>query len=296
MTGTYSNGPRSLLALDAAAAPNVWSATHLTPIMLDVRRFACAFALTTLLSSPAFGQHVPGFTDPPARTPAVLSRTAFTFLGGFFLTSDPRYSYDGRLSGDFDVVDYGKGRTNLLVDYEMVVGHERRTFDVNHGNYAIDVSSSYRTPWLEGAVFFHHVSRHLADRENPSAISWNVIGARAMKRLTLPVGRLDVSIDIGHAMQQAFVDYTWMTSADVGYVRPISPRLAAFASGRGEIDAVNHTANRGAQYGARLEAGFRITGKAAHADIFFGYERRIDGFPTERTRARFFTIGCRIGS
>ena len=46
-------------------------------------------------------------------------------------------------------------------------------------NYAFDASLSYRlTPELEAEAVIQHVSRHVVDRENPPAVSWNAWGAR----------------------------------------------------------------------------------------------------------------------
>jgi hypothetical protein len=136
---------------------------------------------------------VPGPAAPATQhPPAFLTRADFSFMGAWLYTSDPRFTYDARLLGDVDVIDYGKGRTNLLVDYEAVIGSERRRFDVNHGNYTMAASTSYRAGPVELSGFFHHVSRHLSDRPNPAAVSWNVIGARAAGRVTFHPTNLTV--------------------------------------------------------------------------------------------------------
>src|SRR5579862_1892154 len=136
-------------------------------------------------------------TPQPQHVPAFLTRSDFSFLGGWIVSSDPQFSYDAKLTADFDAVDYGVGRTNVLVSYEMGVGSERRHFDVNHGNYEIELSSSYRAGPVEISAFYHHESRHLADRENPSAVSWNVIGARASKRVVVRDAIVEASGSIG---------------------------------------------------------------------------------------------------
>src|SRR5258705_439213 len=65
---------------------------------------------------------------PPATppSPAFLARADFSFFGAWFITPDPRFTYDGHLTADLDLVDYGSGRANLLVDYEVVIGSEHR--------------------------------------------------------------------------------------------------------------------------------------------------------------------------
>jgi hypothetical protein len=256
---------------------------------------ALCLCLLAGAAAPASAQ-VPAPAPPPAHAPAFLTRTDFSFLGATFITPDPRFTYDGRLTGDLDVIDYGVGRTNLLVDYEAVIGSERRRFDVNHGNYTIAMSTSLRTRPVEVAVIFHHVSRHLSDRSNPMAISWNVIGVRAERRFTLAGGStIDAAFDTGKVTQPAFIDYRWISNLHLNARRPVNSRVAMFASAAGELIGVNReTAGRERQCGARGEAGFHFTGEKGAFELFAGYERRIDAFPTERTRGRFFTLGFRI--
>ncbi len=126
--------------------------THRIPPQPDLVycgvRFLRLILLITMFPALAAAQTAPAPTAAGHPT-GVLARTDFSFLAGFLFTSDPRFSYTGKLTADLDVVDYGKGRTNVFVDYEMGVGHERRAFDVNHGNYTIEGSTSIRLGRLE---------------------------------------------------------------------------------------------------------------------------------------------------
>jgi len=239
---------------------------------------------------------VPGPAAPPTQhPPAFLTRADFSFMGAWLYTSDPRFTYDARLLGDVDVIDYGKGRTNLLVDYEAVVGSERRRFDVNHGNYTMAASTSYRAGPVELATFFHHVSRHLSDRQNPVAVSWNVIGGRVAGRATFHGATLDTTFDMGHAMQTAFVDYTWTANLHLAIRRPVSSIASVFALGEGGLIGVDHEKNnRSRLCGARGEFGLHVDGTKGAVELFFGYERRADAFPTGRVPVTFFTFGFRL--
>jgi hypothetical protein len=105
---------------------------------------------------------------------------------------------------------------------------------------------------------------------------------------------LDGQIELGHAMQQAFVDYTWMTKALVGAARPLNATFSVVGSGLGEINFVNHLVRDRRVCGGRVEGGLRVNGRAADFDVIVGYERRIDGYPIERSRVRAFTIGFRL--
>lgn len=271
--------------------------------MLDSGRAALKRAAAGLLLIALSGTHaaaqvaaVPGPAAPPTQhPPAFLTRTDFSFLGGWLYTSDPHFTYDVRLLGDIDVIDYGKGRTNLLVDYEAVIGSERRRFDVNHGNYTMAVSTSYRAGPVELSTFFHHVSRHLSDRPNPAAISWNVIGARAAGRVTFHGATFDGALDAGHAMQTATVDYTWTANAHLVMRRPLSRIVSIFALAEGGLIGVDREVhNRGRQCGGRAEIGLHVDGTKGAVELFAGYDRRADAFPTSISPVRFFTLGFRL--
>lgn len=239
----------------------------------------------------------------------LLPRADLAFGWSYFMTRDKRFLWQGEIDFDFDVIDYGAGRLALIGRYEAVLGHERRLYDVNHGNYAFDVVGSYRVGSTEVMALAHHVSRHLTDRELTPAISWNLIGARVRHQHLfepapadaigasdrLPPARLEAEIDMGAFTHQAFVDYTWRSRARVTYRQPISPSVSLIASGMGELIGVNHDlAGRDNLCGGRIEGGLRFRGGAADLEVFAAYERRIDAYPTDRSRARLTSIGFRL--
>jgi len=226
-----------------------------------------------------------------------MTRSDFSFTGAWLFTSNPLFTYDARLVGDVDAMDYGRGRINLLVNYEAVIGSERRRFDVDHGNYTMAVSSSYRAGPVELAGFFHHVSRHLSDRFNPAAISWNVIGGRAAGRLTVHGTTFDGTFDLGRAIQRAFVDYTWTANVHLTARHPIGRATSLFGLAEGGLMGVDREKNdRGRQCGGRLEGGLHVEGTKGAVEVFAGYERRFDAFPTSIAPVRFFTFGFRVAT
>jgi hypothetical protein len=93
------------------------------------------------------------------------------------------------------------------------------------------------------------------------------------------------------------VDYVWMSGAHVGIRRPVSPRVELVATSAGQTFSVNRAvAGRKGPCGARVEGALRVNGRAGALEVFAGYERRIDAFPTDRVRVRFFTVGFRLVS
>jgi hypothetical protein len=235
--------------------------------------------------------------QPAPDPPILFTRAAFSFDGARLIAADPRFDWDSRVRFDLDVLDTRHWRVAFAVDYEAVIGGERRIIDLNQGNYEFDGTASRRVGTTEIGLLTRHVSRHLVDRENPPSISWNVIGAKAWH--TQRLGRSTVSgeIEWGWAMQQGFVDYRWTSELDVVWRHAFSDRLewAGRAEG-GVIGTVDTPGGRPRICGGRLEGALRINGRAAAIELFLAYERRMDAFPTDRFRVRFTAIGFRLVS
>lgn len=245
------------------------------------------------VAGPALAQ--PKTATPPTTGVSFLPRTEASFLWASMKTSDPRFHWDSVVTVDADLADYGLGRTNFSAAYEGVIGLERRHFDLNHGNYMLEMSSSLRLQSVEIFGAYHHVSRHLVDRENPGAISWNVLEARALRRFTFAASTLDASFRLGHFSRQAFVDYVWMANLSLMFRRPINEHTGIFAYGFGERRGLNpDVANRTHLCGVRADGGVRFDGSHGAVELFVGYERRMDAFPTDRYRLRFWTLGFRL--
>ncbi len=228
-----------------------------------------------------------------------LARVDYTLLWSGIAAADPRFTWQGRVALDADLVDYGSGRLTFGADYEAFLGGERRRYDLNQGTYRFEMTASRRTPGVEVAGLFQHVSRHLVDRENPPAVSWNTLGVRVGARLDRGRTTVRGRLDLARAMQQAYVDYAWTSDAAVSvrHALPAHRRVSLLAGATGAVVGV-----RRAQYGrprvcgGRIEGGLRIDGARAAVEIFVGYERRLDAFPTDRFRVRMWTIGFRLAS
>lgn len=232
-----------------------------------------------------------------SRAQTFLPRAGYYFQWSALSSSDPRFSSDGMMGLDVDLVDYRAGRLAFAVDYEAVLGNEARPFEINHDNFAMEAFGTARIRSGEVAVAFHHVSRHLSDRANPNIVAWNVLDFRAMRQFTAGRSHIAAELAAGHVLQSTFVDYTWTSDLFLTLRRRLSNRLGFFASGHGRLVGVDPSKQgRERQCGARIETGVRVKGGATALELFAGYERRIDGFPTERTRVRMFAFGFRFTS
>jgi hypothetical protein len=227
---------------------------------------------------------------------AFLPRADFTFEWAGLAASDIRFDWRGVILFDIDVAEFGRGRLTFAGGYEAVLGRERRRYDLNQGTYWFDVVASRRAGDTDIGAVLSHFSRHVVDRDNVPAISWNAAGLRLARRVTIGRSTLAGQLDVGHAMQRAFVDYTWMSSLRVDARMPVTSRLAVLSTASGSVVGVTHAVRNERVCGGRIEGGLRVDGRAAALEVFAGYERRIDAYPTDRFRVRMFTVGFRLSS
>lgn len=271
---------------------------------MKARAYTCRVRRAALIAclmcgagaAPAYAQASPTATTVPA--PTFLTRADLTFTWARFFTSDPRFAWDAQAEVDIDVLDSPNWRMNFDAHYDAVLGSERRTFDLNQGTYILEgtIARRFGPHRVEVALLARHMSRHLVDRENAPAISWNLAGARVEHRITVGGTKLEGRLDFGRAMQNAFVDYTWMTELKVRAIRPIERRLDLLTEVTGVLVNVTHAERPRRVCGGRIEGALRLKGAGAAVDLVGGYERRIDAFPTDRFRVRDFTLGFRIVS
>jgi hypothetical protein len=232
-------------------------------------------------------------TVPPSR--AFLPRFDFAISLAALASPDPRFSYDGRATADFDVVDYVKGRTSVFAQYQVVMGNQLRAFDPNQGNYTFEGSSSWRHGRTEVAGVFHHLSRHLSDRSNTQSIAFNALGGRVTYHFNRGRTGIDVRTDVEKVIQHAFLDYSWTGQMHAAARRPIKPMLAVFGRLAFETYGVDPAiARRSQQNGGRVEGGLLVNGARAAAEVYAGWEQVVDAYPLERAFQRFSFIGFRI--
>jgi hypothetical protein len=251
-----------------------------------------AFAATTATAQTA---PLPG--DARGDRTGLLTRAAFFLSLAGMETEDPRFSVVQRSRADVDFADYGRGRINFLFDGELVMGSERRTFDLNQANVIFEASASVRIATVEVAGVVHHVSRHVVDRAFDRVPAWHTIGVRGTRVFSAPRSALAVTLEYGHVVQHTFVDYTSIGQATIRFDERLGGVAHVFAMGAGEIVGVDSSvSNRDRQTGARLEGGVHLPSPHAAADFYAAWERRVDGYPTSRQPSSWLEFGFRLGT
>jgi hypothetical protein len=247
-------------------------------------RTACrllAAVLGLLLSAARASAQQPGPNPIDSISPdkaEFLPRTTFQLAGTTLFSDDPRFTWTARFGGSADVMDYTFGRLGIVGDYEAIVGSERKNFDVNQGTYILEASTSGRYLGHEFAIVFHHVSRHLSDREKPHPTAWNVLEGRYLRNFDVSGTKVSLVAAAGNVVTHVDVDYTWNLNADVTVQHALKPHLDLYARGLGETYGVNPEI-RGrteAEHGGRFEGGVRLGARGGALELFAGVEHRMD--------------------
>src|SRR6266496_4320336 len=131
----------------------------------------------------AFAQTEPRPAASTSASTGLLTRSAFSVTVAGMETNDPRFSLTERGRADLDLVGYRRGRINFFIDMELVMGSERRAFDLNQANIVFETSASYRVRGIDIGGVVHHVSRHVVDREFDRVTAWHTVGARIERAL-----------------------------------------------------------------------------------------------------------------
>ena len=208
---------------------------------------------------------------------------------------DKAYAWDARISGDMDLVDYGRGRINFFGEYEVVLGNELRAFDPNQSLYTLDLRATRRLGRNEFAGLFHHISRHLSDRAKTLSVDWNQIAGELQR--TEPVGRIQLESRIRGAwmIKRTYVDYRWEIAGRLRLRRPMTPRTSLLAEGSIDIVGIDPAiAGRTRQVGAYLEGGTRLSGADGSLDLILAFERRVDADVLARGPKSWIMVGFRL--
>ena len=259
-----------------------------------IRRAAVAACL--LLTAALRARAQQPLAQAPA-APAFMSRYDFHLSAAALDSGDDRFTWDTHFGGEFDLVDYVKGRAIFWGDYQAVLGSEIRPFDPNQGNYNLAAGSSIRARGWELVGVLHHESRHLGDRVKRQAIAWNDLDLTVLKHAAIAGTTVDVRGTAGKVIAHALVDYSWVASADVVVRKPLNANAGLFGHLYGEAVGINPSlSTRSAQRGGRAEAGVRFAGPGGAFEFFGGGERIVDADAFEQLPRSWVFAGFRIVS
>lgn len=232
----------------------------------------------------------------PLQGQELLPRFDFHLDAQYVTSGDPRFNWIFDFGGDVDIARTDRVRAIFLANYEAIAGEQFRRFDVNQSNYVLEGALLFRVAGLELGPVWHHVSRHLSDRPKRFPIDWNMISVRVRgDHRSERLGR-EWRADARATVTNAFVDYQWEVEAHGSLSYRMTPLLALTSASTWRVIGVDDTRGRGSQVEGRIEAGLRLKGRVAAAELFVGAERRVDPYPIEFSTANWFLAGLRLSS
>ena len=263
---------------------------------------ACAFVCVFRVAPASAQQSGPQPLDGPADSFGFFPRYDFQLEANVLSGNDGKqFRWDTHFGGEFDVMNYVKGRLTVVTDYEAVLGSELRPFDPNQGNYILEPAASWFFGKNEVAFVFHHVSRHLSDRPKTYEIAMNILEGRYLRKFEL-ANKTSVSVRAGAGTlaQHSQVDYTWTIDWDVMAKHTMNPHVELYGRTTGEMFGIDPlvrlTPGRGTQHTTRVEVGTRLTGTKADLELFLGAEHRLDASPIDFVPVSWAIAGFRIAS
>jgi hypothetical protein len=181
------------------------------------------------------------------------------------------FHFSGWMGAGAGLLRVGSTTAYFDGDIETILGWGRRPFEATQVDYHLEPGLRWPLGPFAGSLFFHHVSRHLVDRDKPEAVDWNVLGVR----LSGPAeGAVRVRAGVGHTTQASLVGYRWEltggVTADLG--------TAAYVSGDVRYVTVDPDPAfpRGNFADIRAELGGRWRRGGAALVLFAAFERRND--------------------
>jgi hypothetical protein len=259
-----------------------------------VRRLA-PITVALAMSLPGAARAQQRAATPPAPPAATFISQSLWSTGFSALTSsNPLFAYIARVNADIDVVDYVAGRINFFGQYEGVLGTERRQLDLNHENFVVEASATLRVRSSEIGAAFHHVSRHLTDRQFDSVTAWNEATFRAAHVLTARGTTYWGHVDFSKVLQHSNVDYSWITRVELDLDRPLNAKTRFVATGNATLAQIRDPATRLHQFGARGEGGIVFGGRKGGMELYGAFEHRIDAYPISHARVHWWEIGFRL--
>lgn len=257
------------------------------------RRFAAAVFFAACLPGAARAQQrAPTPPAPPAAT--FISQSLWTAGFSALSSGDPHFAYIARVNADVDVVDYVAGRLSFYGQYEGVLGTERRRLDLNHENFVVEASATRRVGSSEIGAAFHHVSRHLTDRQFESVTAWNEATLRLAHVLTARGTKYWGHVDFSKVLQHSNVDYSWITRVELDLDRPLSQTMRLVATGNATLAQIGDPATRLHQFGARGEGGIVFGGRKGGIEVYGAFEHRVDAYPISHSRVHWWELGFRL--
>ncbi len=215
--------------------------------------------------------------------------------------ANEEFSWVGWMGANVDLFETGKWSAYFSPGVETILGHRVRSFEAVQANYSLEGGLRRDTGAGRLAAFFHHVSRHVQDRDKFQVVDWNFLGAAFDSPWPKSWDRRGgYFVSAGFTTLSSGVDYNWEGRAaiDIDVARKGSQAFFVLADVR-YVDADPSTGfPRGSFADFRGEAGYRRFQGSSQFALFAAYEHRNDALirtslVTDRALFGFRILGQR---
>lgn len=196
-----------------------------------------------------------------------------------YAPANEEFAWVGWIGVNVDLVEKGKWSAYFDPNFETILGHRVRSFEAVQANYSLEVGARREFGGGRVTAFFHHVSRHVQDREKIQVVDWNFLGAAFDSPWPKTWNRRGgYVVSLGFATLSSGVQYNWEGRAalDIDLVKRESKGLFVLA----DVRYVNADPSPGFARGSfadfRGEAGYRRFGGSTEFALFAAYEHRND--------------------
>jgi hypothetical protein len=189
------------------------------------------------------------------------------------------FAWVGWIGASVDLIEKGKWSAYFNPNVETILGHRIRSFEAVQTNYSLEVGGRRALGRGTLSGFFHHVSRHVQDRDKFQAVDWNFLGLRHESPWPEKWQRRGGwAASVAVATLASAVEYNWeaRVSGDIDVVRKGAKALFALADVRHVGAAATPEFPRDALTDLRAEAGFRHWEGSRQFALFVAYEHRND--------------------
>lgn len=193
--------------------------------------------------------------------------------------ANEEFAWVGWIGATADLVEAGRFTAYFNPNVETILGNRVRSFEAVQANYSLEVGGRYDVGRGRLSGFFHHVSRHVQDRDKFQAVDWNFLGARYDSPWPARWNRRGAfGVSFAVATLASAVEYNWeaRASADIDVVRKGNRAAFVLADVRHVGAAATQAFPRDSITDVRAEVGFRHWQERAQFALFVAYEHRSD--------------------
>ena len=214
-----------------------------------------------------------------------------------YSNANEEFAWVGWIGANVDLVEKGKWSLYLNANLETILGHRIRSFEAVQANYSLEVGAHRDLGRGRLSPFFHHVSRHVQDREKIQAVDWNLLGLRYDSPWPATWGRrgaFAASFGLATLTSGVHYDFEARLAGDIDVVRKDNRALFLLAALRHVGGESTANFPRESVTDVRIEAGVRRWTETSQFALFVAYQRRADALIPQALVTNRALFGFRI--